>query len=829
MAKRSETLELIIRAKEAASKEFKKVGKALVQVRGRMNELKGAVFNLRTAFIGLGGAYAAFRTGKSLIDAASKQKMAVMGLDTVLRSMGRYTPELSAELQDLASSLQQVTNFGDEATIEGQKFLATYRDITDDLLPRSTKTMQDLAALMQGDMVRAANTLGKASMGMVGDLSRIGITVDKQTYQLYGYAGLLRQIESQVKGQARAMREATGPWIGIGMAIGDVKEKLGDIINIGFKEFGNDMIRILNLTYDKLTALIKDADFKKWAKDSADEVLAALERILFGTAHFYDFVAPIIRHLKKLLSSAWEVFQKLPAWVQEVGLVAAIFGGKYISLAIVGVAALANETEKLAKKLSDAMCDALGLPELEAKAKVIRRKIQEPIEDIWKAFAGADTATEKLKILLAYIRQVKAEQEGMAKESAGKEEPGGAPKTPEASADAKTKANLARLKAYTQTSLAILQGVYKDGEKTLTEYFDRRRELMERQFAEEIRLLKEAADAEPDPGKKLAIEAQIYAKREEWKRKQIELTQQQVEAEETLAQKKVDIANILADLRGRAATGVGDGLQTEFDRELAELDRRHQEEIERLRKLNAIKEEIDEAYRSQKLEKDKLLADQERRIFETTLESIRGIAGDMQSFFADLYAVSGEENKKFFELQKTAAIAETIISTYSSAQKAYESMAKINSALAAAAAWAAIAAGMARVAKIRAQTMAAGGQIPGFSPSDKADNIPVWVTAGEFLHPVKTVKYYGAQVMEALRQRLVPKELFAGFNIPVPSLPTPSYALAAGGPVPGRAAPAYSVHVPITVHGAGDPERISRKLQVEIERAAIRVMRQEMR
>lgn len=55
-----------------------------------------------------------------------------------------------------------------------------------------------------------------------------------------------------------------------------------------------------------------------------------------------------------------------------------------------------------------------------------------------------------------------------------------------------------------------------------------------------------------------------------------------------------------------------------------------------------------------------------------------------------------------------------------------------------------------------------GGLIPGWSPHSRADNIPAWLTAREFVQPVSTVDYYGVGVMEAIRQKRIPRELLQG-------------------------------------------------------------------
>ena len=80
---------------------------------------------------------------------------------------------------------------------------------------------------------------------------------------------------------------------------------------------------------------------------------------------------------------------------------------------------------------------------------------------------------------------------------------------------------------------------------------------------------------------------------------------------------------------------------------------------------------------------------------------------------------------------------------------------------------------MMNVAMISAQTAqgyASGGEIKGYSPHKKADNIRINATAGEYMQPVDIVKHYGLRAMEAIRMKLIPKEalnaLISGFAIP---------------------------------------------------------------
>ena len=65
--------------------------------------------------------------------------------------------------------------------------------------------------------------------------------------------------------------------------------------------------------------------------------------------------------------------------------------------------------------------------------------------------------------------------------------------------------------------------------------------------------------------------------------------------------------------------------------------------------------------------------------------------------------------------------------------------------------------------KTKYAARAEGGPIPGSSPHKKADNILIRATAGEFMQPVDSVDYYGPDVMEGMRQRKIPKEVFQGY------------------------------------------------------------------
>ncbi len=200
-----------------------------------VKKFTGKILNLKTAIVGAIGIGSMGALTKSSITAFAKQEQAVAKLDASIVSMKRNTKGLSRTIKDLSSQIQREGIIGDEALIEGASFLTTYKDITDALLPRTIRAMADLSAKMGGDTTRAANLLGKASMGMVGSLSLAGISLSDATKQSKDFKDILREIEEQVGGTNKALGDtSTGGIMQFQNNLGDLQEKLGEVIAIGF-------------------------------------------------------------------------------------------------------------------------------------------------------------------------------------------------------------------------------------------------------------------------------------------------------------------------------------------------------------------------------------------------------------------------------------------------------------------------------------------------------------------------------------------------------------------------------------------------------------------
>ena len=145
-------------------------------------------------FKSLGGSIAGAFSIKAVSDFARKsaeawrvQKEAVSVMNQVLKSTGAEAWTSSAELQEMAASLQQVTNYGDETITSMHGVLLGFRNITGKNFEHASKAILDMATVMKMDLSSAAQVVGKAlddPINGLGSLSRQGFHFTEQQKQM---------------------------------------------------------------------------------------------------------------------------------------------------------------------------------------------------------------------------------------------------------------------------------------------------------------------------------------------------------------------------------------------------------------------------------------------------------------------------------------------------------------------------------------------------------------------------------------------------------------------------------------------------------------------
>ena len=243
---------------------------------------------------------------------ANEQEAAETRLAATLRATGGAAGFSANELIAYAGELQQLTTYGDEATIAAMSMLATFRHINGDVFKRGTALAQDLASAMEQDLKTSILSVGKALdnpiLGMTA-LTKAGTTFSAEQKELVrslqesgdllgAQTIILDELEKQYGGTAAAMRKNfKGSVDAAGASLGDLKEELGSIITKN--AFFVDSAAIVEQMFENWTADINEnrEEWLEWSKQSTLAVLEftantleALDLLFVG---FHQLKAPV--------------------------------------------------------------------------------------------------------------------------------------------------------------------------------------------------------------------------------------------------------------------------------------------------------------------------------------------------------------------------------------------------------------------------------------------------------------------------------------------------------------------------------------------------------
>jgi hypothetical protein len=181
--------------------------RGLTRTRRQIRGFVRSVANIKTAIVGAIGGAAIGAVLKKSLDAWKSQEQAVASLQSANDSMGRSAGGMTKKMIALAGQLSKEGIFSDGDIISGMAVLSTYSQITDDLMPRATQAMLDYAAKSGSAMPEAANKIGKAAMGMAGELREVGITMSAETDRAIA---LSRKNKAIQEGNVQALRDSVG-------------------------------------------------------------------------------------------------------------------------------------------------------------------------------------------------------------------------------------------------------------------------------------------------------------------------------------------------------------------------------------------------------------------------------------------------------------------------------------------------------------------------------------------------------------------------------------------------------------------------------------------
>lgn len=232
----------------------------------------------------LSGAAAAFlsvgRTIQYVIDATREELIAENKLNAVLKATGFAAGKTADEIASFAAHRQDVTNFGDEATVAGAAILATFREIKGPVFDEALAAAQDLSTVMGQDLQSSVVQIGKAlndPIAGVTALRRVGVSFTQdqikqikvlgETNDLLGQQRIiLDELRKEFSGAAKAL---VSPWEQLKNVLSDIAEIVGKKTKPATDSFleslNTDLQRVragLPLTIDAIKQFF-ESDFEK--------------------------------------------------------------------------------------------------------------------------------------------------------------------------------------------------------------------------------------------------------------------------------------------------------------------------------------------------------------------------------------------------------------------------------------------------------------------------------------------------------------------------------------------------------------------------------------
>ncbi len=653
-------LDIVISAQDAFTSTLSKAQAGFQSfadgVRGKAEQL----VNLKTVSLAAGAALAGlgYEMVKA-ISAASESEAAEKRLTTALGFR-------SQALLDQASALQKTTAFEDDAIVGAQALIAAY--VKDESqIKAATKATLDLAAAKGMDLQSAAELVAKALGTETNALARQGVEVEGAVGSAQRLESLTTNIARLFGGQAAAQAETfSGKVAQLKNAFDDLQEEIGFVITKN--AFVIKAVDVLKKTFEELSNTV----------NANRQYLMELTKS--GILTFVDGMGKAVE-VMRFFHNGW-------LGLKLVGNATAVVLADSLRIIFEGLRILLSPLDLIFTGLVrlgtievnpfDRAEAAIGQFQLSS-----RDVTNEVMKDIEATNAAYDKAGHLIAVFSAKLREIKVAQESAAT-------------NPPPSPFFKGGSSKEQEQLYQKIEERISAVVFA------TEKLGASKErLIE---LETIELAKDGAAIEQ-------IERYVLARN------------QQVEAEKRLADEKERVTALgkLAELEAQNPYKPTPR-NYEGDSEVVKAIATYDAKLNALQDYNTrvIQEMITAGKSQAEIEATfaELSAEQERKKRDLQLAVAGQAFGAMSTMMQNLYVATGSKNKAMFKAMKAFAIAETVIQTYRAAQGAYAALSNIpyvGPALGVAAAAAALAAGMARVAQISSMepggsgSMSAGG------------------------------------------------------------------------------------------------------------------------
>jgi len=245
----SNVIQFIIKAIDNTKSAFASAGRGIKKFAdGSMAVLKKLGSYAKWAFLGVAaGVTLAVREYLNYAKAVAK-------LDVTLSRENRQNEITKQSLLDLADELQKTAGVEDEAVINAEAILLTYKKLSGDVIPRVVKAIVDMnVAMTDGDVslgglqasaVQLGRALSDPKKGILL-LARAGVILDKEQKKAIksavahkdvskAQALILDALEEKYGGMAKAISKSQAGVDRVKGSFGDLVKEIGRVVLVGF-------------------------------------------------------------------------------------------------------------------------------------------------------------------------------------------------------------------------------------------------------------------------------------------------------------------------------------------------------------------------------------------------------------------------------------------------------------------------------------------------------------------------------------------------------------------------------------------------------------------
>ncbi len=207
---------------------------------------------------------------KSSTQAYFESQQGLAQLNAVLASTGSVAGVTAEQATKLASSLQNVTGFSDEAILAGENLLLTFTNIGKETFPQATETVLDLSRALGQDVKSSAIQVGKALQDPilgVTALRRVGVNFNESAQKTIeamvdtGHAAeaqkfILAELNKEFGNSARAYGQTLPGQIDIlKEKFNDVQEEIGRVIGAGLAPLVSSVGSFIDKNKDAIVSM----------------------------------------------------------------------------------------------------------------------------------------------------------------------------------------------------------------------------------------------------------------------------------------------------------------------------------------------------------------------------------------------------------------------------------------------------------------------------------------------------------------------------------------------------------------------------------------------